>query len=293
MTYSYYNDTRIDAIIPVPLAPSISADISIFGQVFRNIGVVRNTGSELTLNTQVVQTRAFAWTVGGNLSTNTNRVVRLNPGQRAIINGDRRVQAGYPLWGTWMKSIQTFADENGDHIIASNEIRYRDSAVYVGRPDPKYHAAFHTGVTLLSGRLSINATFESQQGMTQDNEVALSSGSFYLLPNVPGATFATQAGVVAGQNGVSHIGVIQTVDVFRFSDLSINYVLPTTLTRRFRVPTASLALQGSNLGLHTNYRGKDPSVNAFATSGTTGDRMVDAGQVPQPRLWRLMLSLGN
>jgi hypothetical protein len=97
------------------------------------------------------------------------------------------------------------------------------------------------------------------------------------------------------QAPITNLAVLQSVNTFRFNDLSINYVLPTVITQRFRVPTATVSLQGSNLGLHTNYRGKDPSVNVFATSpgGSFGDLTVDAGQVPQPRLWRLVLSLGN
>jgi hypothetical protein len=154
----------------------------------------------------------------------------------------------------------------------------------------------------LNGRLGIHATFSSQQGLTQLNAGAVNSGAFYLVPNAPGATLATQAGVVAAGGflgtvaaPVTNIAVIQTVNIFRFNDLSINYTLPSVITRRLRVPSAMVALQGQNLGLHTNYRGKDPSVNAFATSsaGLLGDRLSDAGQVPQSRLWRLVLSLGN
>ena len=54
----------------------------------------------------------------------------------------------------------------------------------------------------------------------------------------------------------------------------------------------SMALQGSNLALHSNYRGKDPNVNAFSTvSGV--DETADLGQIPEPRTWWLKLTLGN
>jgi hypothetical protein len=54
----------------------------------------------------------------------------------------------------------------------------------------------------------------------------------------------------------------------------------------------TLALQGSNLGLHTNYRGMDPNVNAFSTVNA-GDETADLGQIPEPRTWWLKLSVGN
>jgi hypothetical protein len=307
VNYNYVDDKRIDAIISVPIAPSINANPT-GGRysMYKNVGVVRNRVVELSLDARLVETRAVAWTVGGNLSTLKSRVERLNPGQQTILNGNQRIEAGYPLWGVWARPIKSFADRNGDHIIYPSEIRYGDSAVFVGQPDPKYQASMHTGVTLLNGRLGINATVESQE-FTQYNAGALTSGSFYLLPNAPGATLATQAGVTAAQSisqgglgasdvdgaAVTEIGVIQTVKLFRFSSLSINYALPTTITRRLKVPTATLFLQGENLGLHTNYRGKDPSVNVFATSGSAGDQTVDAGNIPLPRGWRLGLTLGN
>jgi hypothetical protein len=50
----------------------------------------------------------------------------------------------------------------------------------------------------------------------------------------------------------------------------------------------AVALQGTNLGLHTNYRGKDPNVNAYAS----GNGLLDTGQLPEPRMWQLRFSLG-
>jgi hypothetical protein len=54
------------------------------------------------------------------------------------------------------------------------------------------------------------------------------------------------------------------------------------------VRTASLTVQGTNLGLKTNYRGKDPNVNAYAT----GNVISDTGVLPQPRTWSVGLRFG-
>jgi hypothetical protein len=82
------------------------------------------------------------------------------------------------------------------------------------------------------------------------------------------------------------------VSELRFQDLSISYLVPPAVSRHFRVPHLRLALQGSNLGLHTNYRGMDPNVNAFSTS-SQGDISADTGQLPLPRTWSLHVMLGN
>jgi hypothetical protein len=204
---------------------------------------------------------------------------------------------GYPLFGKWVHPIRAFADQNHDDIIEGNEISIGDSLVYVGQPDPKYNLSFNTDVHV--GRLSAHAVFTYQDGMTQTNLAALNSASFMLLGNNPGTPLAYQAAIVAtgrilssGLSQSTTYGLIQTVDVFRFQSLSINYSLPQSMTTRLKIPRATIALQGSNLGLHSNYRGKDPSVNAFSTV-SSGDQTADLGQIPVPRTWQLTIMLGN
>jgi hypothetical protein len=157
---------------------------------------------------------------------------------------------------------------------------------------------------LFGGTLSINASFAYQNGLTQNLLSAAQSAAVELLPNTPGVSLNTQAAFVAafcnysgaGLNvqgcETTPIGMIQTVNTFRFNTLSVNYRLPSSITRVLRVPRASLAIEGSNLALHSNYRGKDPNVNAFSTV-QSGDLSADLGQIPEPRTWWIKLNLGN
>ena len=310
VTYTQYDKTRHDAILDIPVAPSVSGNGTGGSSIEKNIGVIRNTGTELTVNAAILESRVIGWNIGMNLSNDNNMVVRLNPGQAPILlatngyNGNggiqTRVVPGYPLFGEWALPIVGFADANHDGIIEAGEIRYGDSAVYIGQPDPKYQLNLTSDLTLLNGRLSIHATFAYQNGLTQNNEGACSSGSFILLPNAPNTPLATQAAVAAAgctwsaNYGpvVTDIGLAQVVNTFRFQDLSINYTVPERIANWFHAPRMSVALQGSNLGLHTNYRGIDPDVNAFATV-TNGDETADLGEIPEPRTWWLKLSLGN
>jgi hypothetical protein len=119
------------------------------------------------------------------------------------------------------------------------------------------------------------------------------NGAFSQLTNAPGASLGTQAAVVALTGNLSTIGLMQTVNTLRFSELSINYDLPRAVSNVFRVPHMSVALQGKNLALRTNYFGKDPNVNASAVSGANGDRVSDSGQLPQPRTWGIQIIVGN
>lgn len=293
VTASLYNKTRYNAIISIPVAASVYS----FGNttIQYNIGEVRNTGSELTLQASVLQRRAVSWNIGVNMSTNDNLLVHLNPGANSNLGVSAGSDAivrnvpGYPLFSQWAYPILSYSDANSDGVIEASEIRYGDSLVYIGRADPKQEWNLNTDITLWNGRISVHATLAYQNGMTQFNGVGLNSGAYDLLGNTPGISLATQAALTAAESNRSVIGVLQTVNTLRFQDFSINFAVPSSVSRRFGVPRMGVALQGQNLGLHSNYRGMDPDVNAVSTGNST----YDNGQLPQPRTWTLKLSLGD
>ena len=316
MTYTQYNKTANDAIFPIPVAASVDGGNGVTEVQF-NIGEIRNTGREMTVNATLVESRALSWNMGLIISNNNSLVVHLNPGLSPICvnaqpggfigancNGEM-IRPGYPLFGMWAQPIASFADANHDGIIEPDEVRLADSSVFVGQPNPKYQYTVNSGITLLDGRLSVNAEVAYVNGLTQNNTGACNSAAFANLPNAPGTSLAAQAAVVAancqflGTSGVPNhlgsgtpIGLLQTVSTLRFNSLSINYNVPRSLASWFHVPNMSVALQGANLGLVTNYRGKDPDVNAFSTA-SAGDQTADLGQLPLPRTWWLKIGLGN
>jgi hypothetical protein len=302
VTFTLYNKTRHDAIISVPVPPSVSGDGFAGNSIDKNIGIVRNTGTELTLQSRLLDNRMISWMATATASSYRSKVVRLNPGESTILLDDgSRVEAGYPLLGKWARPIVSYIDINQDGVLQYNELRLGDSAVFVGQTDPKYTVNFSTTLGLMNGRLSVNAEFSYQNGLTQtQGDPSGGNGVFMNIPNAPGASLATQAAILAFLDNYiygtmisgSNIGVIQTVNTLRFNSLSVNYIPPVFITRFFHVPTMSVALQGSNLGLRTNYRGADPNVNAYSTASQS-DLVKDTGQIPQPRTWWLTIRLGN
>ena len=243
LTWTTFNKTRHNAILSIPLAPSVNGGAN----VNVNVGVIRETGHEATFNAQVFQSSALGWTIGGNLTKQKSVVVSLNKGQPTLDLGNgTRVQAGYPLFGRWAQPIAAFADANQDGIIEGNEVRLGDSAVYVGQQDPNYQLNINTGLTFLNGRLSLNATFAYENGLTQFNDGAIQSGAFALLANTPGTPLAMQAavleatGVTNGTGGYvvkSDKGAVARQRISASFKLSISYVsmsCPSTIQFRLR-----------------------------------------------------------
>jgi hypothetical protein len=290
--------TRYNAIISVPVAPSVYTGLD----QFVNVGTVRNRETDLSADVQIFQRSALAWHVGVTYSAPNNRVVRLDPSFAP--NKQLGIVVGYPLSSVWARPIAAVVDINHNGLIEPTEYTVGDSLSYVGQGMASRTMGFFTNVIVFNGRLSVNADVQYEGGITQNNLSALQSNGALVLPNTPGTSLETQAAFVAALCGAASgngsiqgcqqtpIGVIQTVSMLRFRSLSVNYTLPSTMSRWFHVPRAFIGLQGSNLGLHSNYRGKDPNVNAFSTVHG-GDQTADLGQLPQPRVWLLKLSLGN
>jgi TonB-dependent SusC/RagA subfamily outer membrane receptor len=298
LTVTQYDKVRHDAIISLPVAPSV---VGLGYSQLVNIGVVRNNGTELSATLQVFESQAIGWNMSAQWTHNANRLVRINDGFTPSIQGNGTgIVPGYPLFGRWARPIVAYADANLDGVIEPDEVQLGDSMVYVGASDPNYQLSLNSTI-VLGGRLSVTANVSYENGLNQFNSAG--AATFTLLANRPGTSLATEAAIIAaggydaptgGQGqGRSNIGLMQTVSTLRFNSLSVNYAMPTGVARWFRVPRMSVALQGSNLGLHTNYRGKDPNVNAFSVAGVRGDQVQDSGQLPQPRTWRLRVTLGN
>ena len=303
-TLTGYQKMAYDAILSIPVAASVlPPGFQGTGSVTKNIGTISNTGMEATLFARLLDNRRVDWSVNANLAQNHNHLVSLAPGQPPlqIQSGTSRgyttnLVPGYPLFGLWARPIVEFADVNHDGLIEPSEIRVGDSAVYVGAPQPNYELTVSTTLGFFNDRLSVNTSLDYQNGLTQT--ISQNGNNYNLLLNNPALTAAQQAAIAASGYGYfnnfisnipTEIGLLQTVNTLRWNTLSVTYLAPPSLAHLVHVPTLSLALQGSNLALHSNYRGADPNVNAFSAGNQTQDT---GGLLPQPRVWHLRITLG-
>jgi TonB-linked SusC/RagA family outer membrane protein len=293
LSVTAYRKRTDDALLPVPVPISVYGDgVS----VLKNIGVIRNTGLELSVGAQLVRSAPLTWSTQLAVSRNRNVVVKLGPGVDpfyTLAQGDDgsgstggfRVAPGYPLFGRWSKPVLGYADGNGNGVLERAEILVGDTAVYIGQTIPNYTANLHTTVSLWRGAVAVSAGFLYDNGLSQQNLVAQRLAPFSRGWNDPAASLAEQFATADLGSGNAY-NWIQTVNTLRFNDLAVTYTVPTVLARRLGAQRLNVAVQGVNLGLWTNYRGLDPSVNAFST----GNSVTDTGVLPQPRTWQVRVS---
>ncbi len=286
MSWTQFHKLRTDAIQTVPVG------LSVYGgslMQYKNIGQIRNTGLEFSLSATVIENSLVRWTVNTSLSKFENTLLKLNGDQPYIEMGDGyRLTPGYPVNGRWERPIVGYQIPQSQKLVWSDVI-VADSAVYVGQQAPNFDLPISTSASFFGGMIGVSAMMHYKDGMTQFN-----SGNQQSLANLyynPNSTYTEQAIALAAacSNVCSKYGLVQTVNTLRFTSLSINYAVPRTYAKKLGVPSIQLALQGDNLGLWTNYRGKDPEVNSI----TVGDATEDNGQLPMSRTWRIQVRLGN
>lgn len=277
-----YNKERRDALVPLQLPPSVNGG----GTVLVNVGRVRNHGYNVVLRTSLL--RGNAVSLGTYFHVSRNKNVVLSTGEAGSIRapGGYRVVEGYPLLGRWAKPIVQFADANGDGIITRSEVQLGDDETFLGPQEPNYEADLATDFSFARGLVTVSAGFQYTDGQLQVNEAVSQNPYTVRALNDPSAPLAEQAAAVVRDE--TPYGLAQLISTFRFNSLAIGIQAPERIAGMFGARTLSVLIQGTNLGLRTNYRGKDPAVNAYST----GNVISDTGQLPLPRTWSFGLRYG-
>lgn len=279
---SAYRKLQVDALMSMTLPGSVGG-----GSVLQNIGNIRNTGLDLVFRLTPVRLPALTWSAALIYNNNTNTLVKL--GRGVAPNKAEGLVEGYPVRSRWARPILGFADQNADGAIQPEEIQVGDSLVFMGRLYPAYETSLSTDVVLFGGAVGVSAGFSYNSGALQVDETARTNWVLSRALIDPSVPLSEQAAVWASTRKIdpTDYGLMQEVSTFRFNSLSVNYRAPARVARLLRAQQMSVAVQGSNLGLHSTYHGKDPDVNAWSP----GENIVDTGQLPQPRTWQIRVGV--
>ncbi len=299
--------TTDDALMFVPLPLSLSG---LTGLQFRaNIGVIRNTRFDATIAMTPIRSPALTWQMQLAVIQSRNTLVEFGPGAAPFFTAEggaakgvetgagTRMVPGYPVAGRWDRPIVAFADENGDGVLQEPEIKLGDTLVYLGQPYPDYQTTLSSNIGLFGGAVSIATDISYESGASQMQLNNQRYAGWVLSRGLadPSAPMSAQAAAIAeypsgnnntGFHGTSW-GTIQAVSMLRFNSLSVGYQAPPRVAKLFGAQRAAIAIQGRNLGLHSDYRGMDPNVSAWAP----GEQTFDTGQLPQSRLWQFRVDL--
>lgn len=280
LTADYYRKDTKDLLASVPLPPSLG-----FGSSLQNLGEIRNTGFEFSLDADLL-VNEFKWDISTQISINNNEVVKIagdtdifGAEQSAVWPTSNIARVGEPF-GAFYGLLEDGLDENGF-------IKYKDLSGPEGVPDGivntldrvilgSYYPDFFYGLTSnfayknfefnviiegVNGVEIFNATDGThlnsfQRGNNQFKDIM---GNYWTAENPdPNAKYPKISS--ATQITVSD-RFIEDGSYLRFRSLRLAYNLPVRDLGWNIISRMQVYISGNNLFTFTKYSGLDPEVS--------------------------------
>lgn len=310
----YYYRRTDDLLLDLPLPLSTG-----FAVKTQNIGDMKNTGFEITLNADIVRSANLNWNISGNFSKVKNEVLNLGPLSQIFTGGAGFLSNvtiikpgqslgsyfGYDVLGVWQTGDDFTTASAG---VKAGDLKYRDldknkiinadDRVIIGNALPDFTYGFST--TLEFKGFSLGAFFEGQHGASILNNQAVDSyfpiafrrnklAKPYLNRWTPGNPTNEYPSFVnptsQGQQTVNS-RTVEDASYLRFQSLRLAYNFNLSRTRVIK--NLQVFMTGQNLVTITKYSGVDPAINAL------GDDIVkiDYSTYPLTRTFLLGINLG-
>jgi TonB-linked SusC/RagA family outer membrane protein len=243
-----------------------------FRQQDVNAATVRNRGVELMLNADLVRTRDFVWSVGGNVAYNKNEVVDL--GQvNEFPQGTEIVRVGLPIGSHYVVKWAGVDAATGAPLYykkdgtVTNTYSDDDLVADFGTYNAPWIGGFNTSVKFKG--FSLDALFSFQEGFSRfNNQDFFQLNSAFALQGFnlrremltmwqkPGDVTNIQSSLYQRQFVSKDI---QDASFVRFRNLMLAYNFQPSLLDRTRIFSAArIFVQGQNLYTWTKWTGFDP-----------------------------------
>lgn len=273
--------------IDVPSPSYISKQIA-------NVGSVRNSGIELSVNAEIIRMKNFGWSANFNVSHNKNEVLSLSndkwigknmqtaPCQGQGLSGSyaQLIMPGEPL-GTFYGKRFTGFDSNGIETYANN-----GASEVIGCAQPDLSFGFGSKLTYKNWVLSMNLHGTKGNDIyngTRNNQAYLS--------NLPGRNVfreAVTSGVSRSQAKVFSSRFIEDGSFLRMDNLTLGYNFKTKNTF---LSNARVYVSAQNLFVITAYKGLDPEVNSEISSTGVAPLGIDYLSYPKARTYTLGINV--
>jgi TonB-linked SusC/RagA family outer membrane protein len=270
-----------------------------FTGILQNLGEVRNSGIELTLNTQNILSKNFEWTTSFNLAHNRNKITKLYNGEDKVLSTTiRRVgedsntlylirwagvdpRDGGALWYDARGNI-TREFDLANRILAGsstpdffggmkNTFRYKDfylSALMV------YNVGGYAFSSLQRDAESDGRNLLSDNQSRNQLNRWREAGDLALAPKT-----ILNENANTGRNSTRFV---HSKTSLRLTNVSVSYNLPTKFLNKIKLNRSSVYLQADNVGFWTPYHTKE-GYNDYRNSFTP---------YPQPLIVSFGLNVG-
>lgn len=282
-TFEYYTKVSDNLLFDVPLPLSTGV-----ASITRNVGTMKNSGVELQLGYNAVQTKDFDYRLDLNLSHFKNEITKLP--QAEIVSGTKKLSVGHDIYAFWLREYAGVDPANGDALYyrdlkdADGKVTGRETVNNINNGTYYYHGSaipdMIGGVTnsirYKGFDLSALVTFQVGGKFYDGNYATLMQrGSYGQALHVdmlnrwqnPGDVTDVprlQRGV-ANQEGQS-TRFLFDADYLTVKNINFGYSLPKSLISRVGMTNMRAFVSADNIFISTKREGMDPQRTFNGTS---------------------------
>lgn len=282
---TYYHKRTVDALVERALPGSLGAtDVRV-----ENIGEVVNKGFEIGVTAEVIRRPNIGWEVNIQASTNDNELVSLGEGVPPIVEFGFVNRPGYPLFGAWWPTLESFDDADDNGIITPDEVVVSDTSVFGGSTVPTRQATLSSNLTLME-RVRLSTLVEYRGGFISHN---VNSGFQCIFIqncralNDPSAPLPEQARALAGGDALG--AYWEDAAFIKLREASLSVTIPAEWIARIGASSATVTLTDRNLATITDFTSWDPELNTAGAVDGPNYNFVEAAQL---RTFALRVNLG-
>ena len=271
-SFEWFNRKSKDLLFSLPMAPSTG-----FSGINRNIGDVKNTGVEFSLNFAAINNKNFKWTIDLNGTHYKNTITKLP--QDEINSGVfkwREGESRYNFWGAeyagvnpetgndmyWMNVYAT--DENGNEYVKErvktedyNQVTSDKQKKYLGDAIPKIFGGITNNFAYKGIDLSF-MIYYSIGGKLYDSDYSQMMSyriGFGMHPDMLDAWTPENTNAEFPRISTAYANYLDSYTskfIFnnsfaRLRNVTLGYTLPQNWTRKFQINSLRLYVQGDNL----------------------------------------------
>lgn len=284
-TLEYYSETTDNLFLPSELSRTTG-----FNTLTRNIGAVRNSGVEFSMNYDLIRNRDMRLTINANITYNVNKIVRLTNRDTIVSDIIARI-VGKPIQSLFLVEYAGVNPANGNALYrkldgTTTETYNQNDRTIVGNGDPVYFGGF--GLDYAFKGLVFSAQFSYFGGQSAfNNERNNLENPDYYFDNVnatllnewqrPGdVTNIPRPGNVFVSNSTRFV---ENNSFIRLRAVTLSYTLPAAIVNKAKMNNITFYVSGTNLLTFTKFQGRDPEFASVTLSGAQYPalRTVQAG----------------
>tara|TARA_R110002073_G_scaffold40547_5_gene114964 strand:- start:68281 stop:71622 length:3342 start_codon:yes stop_codon:yes gene_type:complete len=294
-TVEYFKRISSDLILNVPISRTTG-----FTSLTQNFGEMTNSGVEISLNADIIDTEDFTWNVGFNTTFLKNEITKLT---EDFNSGAYRRQEGQDFQSFYLFSWagvnpdtgapQWYTDASKTTITSdlSDAERFLDGK----SATPEFFGGFNTSITYKDFSLSANFIYSygnyifdaRARGSLADGRLTPRSTATFIYDNrwVPGKTDALAPkfiwGGSPGSGEANNSRWLYDGSYIRLRDLTVNYNFPEKITSALKLNSVNLFVRGTNLLTFVKedilYIDPEQAINGSYTGQTPALKTISIG----------------